>query len=35
MTIRFDNAEHLVGETNTLKAQNITSTTLDQSTATS
>ena len=35
MTVRFDNAEHLVGTENTMKVQNITATTLDQSTATS
>jgi hypothetical protein len=34
MTVRYDNAEHLVGTENTLSVQNISSTTLDQSTAT-
>ena len=35
MTVRYDNAEHFVGTDSTLKGQNITSTTLEQSTATS
>ena len=34
MTVRYDNAEHFVGTDSTLKGQNITSTTLEQSTAT-
>ena len=34
MTVRYDNAEHFVGTESTLKIQNISSTTLDQSTAT-
>ena len=35
MMVRYDNAEHLVGTENTMQGQNITATTLDQSTATS
>ena len=34
MTVRYDNAEHFVGTDSTLKGQNITSTTLEQTTAT-
>ena len=34
MMVRYDNAEHFVGTDSTLKGQNITSTTLEQSTAT-
>ena len=35
MMLRHDNAEHFVGTESTMKVQNITATTLDQSTATS
>ena len=34
MTVRYDNAEHFVGTESTLKGQDITSTTLEQTTAT-